>query len=538
MKSSNNQRYGGTFVDDNCGASSKAFEFDGLNDYVECKGISTTFPKILNSFSVAFWIKSNTKNPSNFQSIASTVNSSSSGFVFGIWLFRDLNGKVNPNAIECSIRSSDNKYYTLHLENDKLNDGKWHHVAFVVDDLSKSAGKAYFDASLSIEEPGHPKQNPTKFNDLDYPLVIGASNNRGKIDKYFNGSLDEFVIYSKAISSCDVNGLFLSKCGLSNNSIFIQTNFDNTVIDSMKSSNNQRYGGTFVDDNCGSSSKAFEFDGLNDYVECKGISTTFPKILNSFSVAFWIKSNTKNPSNFQSIASTINNNSSGFVFGIWLFRDLNGKVNPNAIECSIRSSDNKYYTLHLENDKLNDGKWHHVAFVVDDLSKSAGRAYFDASLSIEEPGHPKQNPTKFNDLDYPLVIGASNNRGKIDKYLNGSLDEFVIYSKAISSCEIEHAFQVHCGSTSTLSETRIESNTDNELFVWPNPILINSSGKLHFSQPVTSFLLINSIGQVSHQWTGIVPSKSVVIPKLPRGTYFLKTYGFNGNLQIKKLLIN
>lgn len=303
--------------------------------------------------------------------------------------------------------------------------------------------------------------------------------------------------------------------------LFLHLAFDNSSIDSTKNSIDTLFGGTFGVDNCGDKNHALQFNGSSDFLRLSGNNSSFPKILNNFSLSFWIKINKTNPTSFESVTSIINQSSSGLVFGVWLYRDLSGKINENAIECSIRSSDNKYYTLHLEHQDLNDGKWHHIAFIVEDLSKSQGTMYFDGSSINEESGHPKQNPKNFNNLDYPLVIGASNNRNKIDRHLEASLDQFLIYSRSLSKAEIHKIIKETCGSV--LAHTNDIDQKAIDISISPNPVLKSSKMNLHLSKPVDVIEIFDNHGKLVFQLQE-KNLKIIPIEKLNSGIYYIKVW--------------
>jgi hypothetical protein len=85
---------------------------------------------------------------------------------------------------------------------------------------------------------------------------------------------------------------------------------------------------------------------------------------------------------------------------------------------------------------VNDGTWHHVAFVVDE---TGARLYLDGASIAQRGWTGKQGPTAATD---PLSIG----RYPGDRTLfGGAIDDVRIYSRALSPPEIQELYQAGLG---------------------------------------------------------------------------------------------
>ncbi len=94
-----------------------------------------------------------------------------------------------------------------------LSDGEWHHIAFVIEDAS--------DTKISIYMDGKPQEVIVgKGSELDNfvpfvePVYIGAANNRGNVERFFPGVIDEVRIYDRPLNSDEVTQNYKSKVGL------------------------------------------------------------------------------------------------------------------------------------------------------------------------------------------------------------------------------------------------------------------------------------------------------------------------------------
>lgn len=96
----------------------------------------------------------------------------------------------------------------------KFSDGKWHHIAFVVEDAGDTIVNIYMDGKPQevIVGKGNKLDNFVPFVE---PVYIGAANNRGKVERHFPGVIDEVRIYDRPLSEDEVIQNFESKVGLS-----------------------------------------------------------------------------------------------------------------------------------------------------------------------------------------------------------------------------------------------------------------------------------------------------------------------------------
>lgn len=94
-----------------------------------------------------------------------------------------------------------------------LSDGKWHHVVFAIEDASEVKISIYMDSDPQevFVAKGNKLDNFVPFVE---PVYIGAANNRGKVERYFPGVIDEVRIYDRPLTADEVKQNFQSKVGL------------------------------------------------------------------------------------------------------------------------------------------------------------------------------------------------------------------------------------------------------------------------------------------------------------------------------------
>ena len=138
----------------------------------------------------------------------------------------------------------------------------------------------------------------------------------------------------------------------------------------------------------------------------------------SFTITVWMKTTTTTNQLF--IAKRLSAKGAGYE--LW---QLNGYFAVNCTHTNGSSSGLPGGSLY----KINDGKWHQIAFVVD-ATRNTYYMYVDAKVDVSKT--PLASTTGFTNAD-KLYFGL---RGTLDMPMNGSVDEVRIYNKALSQTEI------------------------------------------------------------------------------------------------------
>ena len=101
-----------------------------------------------------------------------------------------------------------------------ISDGEWHHIAYVneqsyVDKVGKQIKRhgLYIDGMLS-RFTKNTFENHIKFIAFFEPIYLGAGNNLGNVEGFFNGIIDEVRIYNRPLIQEEVMHNYQSKIGL------------------------------------------------------------------------------------------------------------------------------------------------------------------------------------------------------------------------------------------------------------------------------------------------------------------------------------
>lgn len=171
--------------------------FDGINEYIDCNNIAN-FSRT-DSFSIEAWVKTST--PSKM--IVARHNGTRGWFLYIASdgkIYFNLSNSYGPNQLSRKSIGS-------------IIDNAWHHIVATYNGSITAAGMhVYIDGLL---DDGDTTETLTDTIQVGVNLRIGAWNN----GLYFNGDMDEVLIYSKVISAFEVTQRYNSGNGTENEGV-------------------------------------------------------------------------------------------------------------------------------------------------------------------------------------------------------------------------------------------------------------------------------------------------------------------------------
>lgn len=149
---------------------------------------------------------------------------------FSLW-FRVRDGQPESTQILCGIYDYDDEflifiystgsvrslYYASYgqinlFSTAFLLDGQndWCHVVVTYENIDgvKARGKLYINSVLIADSGAQNEVYMPEWSSTDLNLFIGASNNMGEADDYFDGLIDDVRIYNKALSQSEITALY------------------------------------------------------------------------------------------------------------------------------------------------------------------------------------------------------------------------------------------------------------------------------------------------------------------------------------------
>lgn len=164
-----------------------AYEFDGVDDYIDCVDIS-----IPNTLSLSLWVNPNTTNTTSDGQCFFGKNTSSGGniFLFGYW-YNGYNITLNGN--------------TQLLAVGQQTSGTWNHLVLVVEDK----GNSTVDLSLYRNSVLLESKNLAKtITDSAGTTQIGMEYDGSSKTDFFDGKIQDVRIYNRALSPEEVKILY------------------------------------------------------------------------------------------------------------------------------------------------------------------------------------------------------------------------------------------------------------------------------------------------------------------------------------------
>ena len=191
----------------------EALAFDGSDDYVDLTNLGG-FGKRVGASTFEAWVKTGFKKDwttlfkvldqgCNMAWAIDVNRSAKAGFPFAediVHYYLRQKSPAGCNAIAVEIAFP-------------LSDDKWHHIVFGVVDAEQSDVAIYMDGERQEVIVGDAKKLDT-FIPFVEPVYIGAANNRGKVERFFPGVIDEVRIYDRPLTADEVSRNFESKIGL------------------------------------------------------------------------------------------------------------------------------------------------------------------------------------------------------------------------------------------------------------------------------------------------------------------------------------
>lgn len=193
MEANNGTKYGDA-IQASGGKLGKAFSLDGNGDYILADDISLTS----NSLSACVWIKTSSSN--TLQSTDYILSKWDGGVTKRIFVLGQV---LNTNTVTF-ITSNSGSYQAgnVLVSTSAINDGIWHHICGIHDG---SYNYLYIDGSLDKSVDA---TNGLYNASLSTSIGCGLVNGTCQANDYFNGLIDDVMIYTRALTSDEVTALY------------------------------------------------------------------------------------------------------------------------------------------------------------------------------------------------------------------------------------------------------------------------------------------------------------------------------------------
>ena len=420
--------YGGTsLTTDRFNNPNSAYEFDGLDDYINT---FSTFDFENRSLSV--WVNpydvTGSGSSGDATKIHVAITQDHYNLQNGILRVDIDDGQLKlwagGNTGTYSSQITENKWYHLVLIREGINTRYYINGEFVFSGSSDGYGSTY---------------NPNS------DLIIGGG--RSTFNQFFKGKIDDIRIYNRALNDCEINFLFSEDEIDLNSNLVAHFPFNGNAMDN---SGNQHDGVLFGDpeittDRFGNPNSAYEFDGLDDYINT---FSTFDFENRSLSV--WI-----NP--YDVTGSGSSNNST--KINVAITQD-HYNLNNGILRVDIDDGQLKLWAggnTGTYSSQLTENQWYHLVLVREGIyTKYYINGEFVFSGSSDGYGST-YNPNS------DFIIGGG--RSTFNQFFKGKIDDIRIYDKALNECEINSLFNRDIA----VSIDQVDLELD--VVFYPNPVI-------------------------------------------------------------------
>lgn len=395
--------YGANLTD--VGRVGRAYSFNGSGAYINLAG-----NVVMNNISsaISLWFKTDFGSSSSTSGIMVGKNNDNDAYIYAF----------NPTTIRVqSDQVSTVKSYTVPT----INSGQWYHLAVIRDSGSTSV---YINGQQSSSGP----------QVIPYDLTITeiGKYSTGAAGFWYSGSLDEVIIYNRSLSASEISETYNKTAGTynvyttedlgcsANNTADVDGNGLKNIFNWYKNNVSIMIVNMPFETNDGSAvwasgkvGNALYFDGINDMVDAY---TWLPiaYVGQNVTWSFWAKQN-KNITNQMIFGCS---GGGGYTYPVYFGSNGNitGRLSNNAPE----------YTL--DSGGVDKSNWHHYALTAIPYNSTHG----NVSLYVDGVIRSGNNYTRMDSNGQYNRIGSHGT----GNYFNGTLDEIMIFGRALSDNEI------------------------------------------------------------------------------------------------------
>lgn len=197
------------------GQFGEAVRFDGIDDYLNAGTGGHPGLTNIGVGTIAFWVRTDDSDPTDngIQTITGVLNAgSTTAYLVDI----NVNGDNQIRAFGRGEQGLNTDYNVNADDGLSWADGGWHHIAITWDRDNNANNVVYFDGVAQNTGVAIDGGAPTAtYAAYGFDLVIGARNNRGTIDTFFEGDLDDLRVYDSVLSAGEVSQLVPEPTSLS-----------------------------------------------------------------------------------------------------------------------------------------------------------------------------------------------------------------------------------------------------------------------------------------------------------------------------------
>ncbi len=506
---------GATLVADRFGNAGKAYQFDGVNDYLSFS--TTNLPYSNSDRTISIWfLKKNNSSVWTHNALSYGSPSQSNAVMLGV---------ANNNLL-CAQGWEDD------ILTGQASSNNWENMTFT---LKQGIGTIYYNGTFLTS------QNLQNWNTIQSVFYIGSRCDLA--NSYFFGNIDDTGIWNRALSQTEITQLYTGQISTTANCPTFPASLaqglvgywpfcGNALDESGKGNNGTVNGATLTADRFGDPGSAYQFNGIDNFIQLENNPTI--DSLFDFSVSAWVKANSTSPQ-FQMIVSkdTLGDPPNG---------DWDLYLNFEKFKYAIVKGTNSNEAQ--SNYSISNSNWNFVAIVRSAINGKV-ELFINGILDTTFFGYTGIQKNK-----QKMVFGKQGSSNL--HFLNGSLDDIAMWNRALAPQEITQLYnQGICKTSITVTDTLLIHTGitsynpvayGNTLKVWPNPgntAITLDAGNLSSMQG-WKYKVANTLGQTVVNETAISQQQTNISLSTWGGTgiYYLHLINLQGHaIEIKKIVL-
>lgn len=400
--SNNGTVYNSNFVS---GQVSGAIDFNGLNDYVEVKNSNSL--NITKAITIEGWIYPRSIPTIGDERLLTKTDGSSYGVQYQLFI-RDKKPQLSFYTFD-QVQGQD--AWIGAFSSNEIQNNIWTHIAFTYDG---QVVRVYLNGQLDnqLEFVGSLRSNAGN-------LYIGYD---PRLDDYFDGSLDEFTIYNRALSDGEILSHYQNSSARASYCYFDCASgmvslwsFDDQSANDVFNNNNGVVNGASWNEQS-KVGGGYQFNGTSDYINVSN------NILNNEqTIAFWVKPEDNSGAN--TVVSALGSES-----GLFKGFRIDAKAGLNAY---IYNNVSNLIDAISMSSPISTGEWYHVALTISQRNSLT-------KLFINGEEKAAESFSAFGSVNTDMDFGRYNLYDNI--FYKGELDEVVLYNRALSNYEISNIY--------------------------------------------------------------------------------------------------
>jgi hypothetical protein len=427
---------GASLTADRFSNTEQAYSFDG-NDWIDVTNSSNL--NLQNSFTISVWLKTDFINVN--AGILGKWNNFNGVELEGQEQFAVTVNDNDDNSIYALLRTDNSPSANLQIQhiNSNYNNNNWKNLIF----LWNGSQISLFDNSVLVDNSIAHGNMMNYLQHLEFGRYAGGQITSGG-NTHFNGVLDDIGIWNRALNEQEIQNLYTGTTpppcvslpsNLQQGLVGYWPFCGNANDESGNGNDGTVNGATLTEDRFGNANAAYDFDGVDDFIQhiSSGPAGT------GISLSYWF--NTTNYDNNEGVPSVVFSYG-GNTWGTYFEANINHWSAETTGPCYGPSfTDFGSLINRGSGESQNTTTWHNAVIVIPEsaVDLNSVKIYLDGTELIETCSYANYGAPALNvESTNPIKIGEGYQGPS--NHFQGSLDDIGIWNRALTPEEVQELY--------------------------------------------------------------------------------------------------